>query len=653
MESEQSELLPFFAERSTAIARAEAHAREQMEWQRFTSCNHLPHPESDSAFNTYELRAKESLDLDLQHALHGCEDDLSLLHELSSRYRRFTACNGAHAASPRPQQQQIQLNEFHPQQVDSEDRMHEYRSRLRQLMAARIDRATAHMLQHYEKYANNRGDVQVICCTEHFRTGVWVNVHKNPRFKTVDLQDMGVIVELPRSIALASVAVRLLYVAHNHHNDDCTKELRGLGGELTIDLLALPPSPKHSRGWTMRQVTALVDSVYRLSYPISPAGADPTIAATQQMHSTNSSLASAQQDGPNQQHIQASNITPMGVSFPIPPYVVVLDPNDVRAAYWNQAEQAWQEDCISDVRLHGRNLSLNTTKLTTISLVQRRDKLLPYEGWSIRPAGQLDSAVIDLHTRQCEWYFGGPIQIEVGINGCTLLSPALDELAHLTGDQLPPTELLAHLCRSGLYVMPTKADAELAGTGSKVDELERFVCRDAALLAGSFMLCSSKWNSSIGSNDCLLRFAEVVDFDFCTRHDCERRFRKEREVYSVLYKPSGCATVDALDTHKQLSERLQWQMADGRDYFGKDAKRMRVEQDVEPLHFSPSVLIPLKSICSGEAQTRVHMTDAVFTENMRQIMLGLGLFSLVASPAAQYAAPQHASESDTPKEQQL
>ena len=39
--------------------------------------------------------------------------------------------------------------------------------------------------------------------------GLWVNVARNPRARTVDYSDLGVVAEVPKSVALASIALRV------------------------------------------------------------------------------------------------------------------------------------------------------------------------------------------------------------------------------------------------------------------------------------------------------------------------------------------------------------------------------------------------------------------------------------------------------------
>lgn len=39
--------------------------------------------------------------------------------------------------------------------------------------------------------------------------GLWVNTQKNPRFKSVEMSGLGIAVEIPKQLALASIALRV------------------------------------------------------------------------------------------------------------------------------------------------------------------------------------------------------------------------------------------------------------------------------------------------------------------------------------------------------------------------------------------------------------------------------------------------------------
>lgn len=390
------------------------------------------------------------------------------------------------------------------------------------------------------------------------------------------------------------------------------------------------------------QVTQLAQTVQKLPYPIPPAGADKT------------------QPSPSR---GSSSPPPMALSYEIPEHVLVVDPDDVQVGWWDGERSCWQTEGITDVRVEKRTLSFHTTHVSSFALIQVRNqlsnsdgcrfivptclfggnfvcfsssfvvfalqsrlKLLPYDSWTIRPTQEMDAATVALRVKGA--HLSEPVQLEVTSSGCSFVSPALSELAGLKGKPMAPASLLAELSRRGVHLMPEPGDAERAGIARKNTSMERFACFDIALLAGSLIIAGSKWNRRAGPEDAFVRVREVEDFDFTNLKDAEKSMQKERgDVRSLVYKPWGCAAVDALDSREELSEHLRWQLTVGRDHFGKDAARLRHEQGVEPLEMHPSALIALRDKVSSSAVTRVHMTDAVFTENLRQLMLCLALFS--------------------------
>lgn len=95
---------------------------------------------------------------------------------------------------------------------------------VRELTQQRLDAVTAHLLQHADELQNAKGEV-VICAqsptgttTQHpqcaaAKLGLWVNLAKNPRFKTIQIPQLGITAELPKPLALASIAVRCVSAA--------------------------------------------------------------------------------------------------------------------------------------------------------------------------------------------------------------------------------------------------------------------------------------------------------------------------------------------------------------------------------------------------------------------------------------------------------
>jgi cancer susceptibility candidate protein 1 len=64
-------------------------------------------------------------------------------------------------------------------------------------------------VQCADEYADDKGDVLLTAQQGPLQWGLWVNTHKNPRFKLIDFSGLGMTVEIPKQLALASVALRV------------------------------------------------------------------------------------------------------------------------------------------------------------------------------------------------------------------------------------------------------------------------------------------------------------------------------------------------------------------------------------------------------------------------------------------------------------
>ena len=144
---------------------------------------------------------------------------------------------------------------------------------LRKLIGTKLDSISAYICQHAEKDADGNMKVQTKAANIEF--GMWVNLARHPRTKEIEYPEINMKLEIPRPLALANIAVRVLHFAYDERAESGqAAKFLALGGPFAIELLALPPAPKPVGHWTIRQVTALSTDVLRLPYPIPPAGGD-------------------------------------------------------------------------------------------------------------------------------------------------------------------------------------------------------------------------------------------------------------------------------------------------------------------------------------------------------------------------------------------
>ena len=61
--------------------------------------------------------------------------------------------------------------------------------------------------------------------------------------------------QIPKLIALASVALRVQWRECDEHLEQCTTDFMAVGGVLHLDILSLPVPSNKANGWTLRPVT--------------------------------------------------------------------------------------------------------------------------------------------------------------------------------------------------------------------------------------------------------------------------------------------------------------------------------------------------------------------------------------------------------------
>ena len=69
-------------------------------------------------------------------------------------------------------------------------------------------------MQYSDQHADDKGDVLLAAQQGPLQWGLWVNTHKNPRFKMIDFCGLGMTVEIPKQIALANIALRVQVCLH-------------------------------------------------------------------------------------------------------------------------------------------------------------------------------------------------------------------------------------------------------------------------------------------------------------------------------------------------------------------------------------------------------------------------------------------------------
>ena len=467
---------------------------------------------------------------------------------------------------------------------------------------------------------------------------VWANYVKNPRKKTIDFPESAgaFAAELPKQVLTAAVAMRARRTAVDAHSELCANELMAVSGAgiLSVDLLSLPPLATTRKGWTVKPRSSLTDAIERVRYPIPRPDDDDDDA-------------------------RGAATPAVRISHVIPPTLALVDPRP-RVAWWDESNQKWTEDGVSDVNVDydTMRLSFSTTVLERFAVVQSRVAMFPYRSWHVRPAPPVSNArasngsvIISVETNSPA-LGQTPVEFEVGdgwarlANADELPAPTFVALREMRDVKLPPEALLAELSRRGVHLTPEARDApfveirsnsvaggggEGSGTGiaTKDPANERVACEDVGIIAPGYFVHSSRWcaREPFGAGDFVVRVAEVrdpylvdaVDVHkiFANEHD-PREWRPDRYDWgmrTLLRNERGCTFVDVKDSYVSLDDSLEVIVRDGRgERVGASAVRARREGRDEALP-APVYYPDARSTLRGDSGRggRERMDDAAAT----------------------------------------
>ena len=239
-----------------ACAEKAAQLDDERGWDRYKSCNPLPDPLVESQVSCYQtLRQEATLD-SVPATLQHVHDALTIIDEANA------ACT---LAAQRKQDAEVA-------------RLQRCTRDLFALITQQLDGATAHFLHHCDYYADADGNVKSEQVLDRCGWGIWLNIHKNPRLKTVEFPALGLQLEVTKQLALAPIAIRAQILdTADEFFEECTNEWYAVGSVIKVDILGLPPMCKQTANdWVLRVHSPLTTKLQRLPYPIPPAGVDPS-----------------------------------------------------------------------------------------------------------------------------------------------------------------------------------------------------------------------------------------------------------------------------------------------------------------------------------------------------------------------------------------
>ncbi|CAD7961893.1 unnamed protein product [Amoebophrya sp. A120] len=423
------------------------------EWEEYIACNTKPDVRYEAEISAYCTNLRETEVLKCVEALNKSLKSEEIVEDLQIAYAEAKGVNNL---------QKMQW-------------CTEFINDLRDLELAKLDQAMAFFLGHIEpKQINARQEVQDVWGTNKtkIRVGFWGSINPASKFraKVVDQYRMGVLLELPKSIASGhtntQIGVRSLYTVYDNLSKN-TGPLLSVGGICRVEVLSIPFRPKvYPRGgWIMKLIPPEGTlRLKRLLYPNTEGGAQVNLATLQ----------------------------PCKIEYKVPDNSVIEAVPEVSIWVENEpaegAEQAggsssststggaWSTEHISEVQFdeNTRKISFYSLRLGFFSITQPKNLEFPYSYWIIRPKFPGGEVELQLKTTRFEALF------KINNEGVTMLGPALPELMStilFDGDAPPlpedseeemqerkrkvyhdPVKLLLELRECGINLLPEDSD---------------------------------------------------------------------------------------------------------------------------------------------------------------------------------------------------
>ncbi|KND04959.1 uncharacterized protein SPPG_00646 [Spizellomyces punctatus DAOM BR117] len=443
----------------------------EMEWQTLLECRPLPNPQKEREVNTYlDLWSAEDLNIEEGSPLVPLFSELPAAEILCSQIEQELSGAGANDDAYK-------------------NRLTQHLLRLRTLIHDKWDSATSQILQHVDQFSREPNEnFQLAATTQDYAFGVWGNLTKNPRYKTIEFAERKLTTSLPKPLVLSNVAIRMLLESSfsapvPYEKQNGSRNLSVIGPVLLFDLLEMPDPAKTVDTWTIRPILSKQGKPKRISYPFKK---DLTEVPEEE-----------------QEEAADASIWPMLVTYSLDPGCFAnADAATVR--WWNEEEKMWDDEGISDVEIEADAglVKFRTIHFAPTATVQGTYAEFPLRDWDIHPSGP-NSAIIHIRGTLSD------IKIEIGEGNCRLMSPHSEYTESHLGDRwMSPPMLFKTLSRMGLkFIGPTSMKGvEIADLILKNPAVEDMCIIGIGAFASHLAFRRSPSNRHMSSSKCVFQF---------------------------------------------------------------------------------------------------------------------------------------------------
>uniref|UniRef100_A0A672UN78 Dynein axonemal intermediate chain 7 n=1 Tax=Strigops habroptila TaxID=2489341 RepID=A0A672UN78_STRHB len=596
-------------------------------WEHYLSCDENPDPAVLWEINTFMSLWREDQNKDIKLVMEKGEQVLNLIEKL-----QFLLLD-----APSNQITEKEIVQYQESILE-----------LQNLLQEKYNGATEHLLKTACMCEDSEtGNMHAVIKDKNVTFCIWVNLKKKVRFKNHVFCDAQHGFDLPKSLAVSSVAVRILHTHYDHVSPlwlQCqsvpklevldSKELTqdskddveepGEEGNKANEEPSIPakeePSMPAEETWDRRKVgkkprqrmfyiAAVTRGPVEETSEKEEAKPDENIVDLQQFvlvggvyHINALQVPRQVKQVKDWSMVELRDVGLEAYPYPSeeaedaihPPIEITLRLSDnvmyfatPVIARWDPAGQQWRTDDISNVtyETEEKSITFKMGAFYTIALLQDAHINMPYQGWELQPTGT-DEALLIVTT------VFAVIQIQIKGNQCMLSSVVVEEkevLSHITGKWISPLNLREVLKKAGVNIFPGECSYTYLSLNKKVSaRVEAKAYQQMALLASAFAFARSKWNLEAGQEQVVFKVSEHLKAESV----------KDKDWSLYLFNGQKAQKLKLTETSEAFSEEIE-----------------------ENSEFHSTIYHMLKDFSSKEAVDKVETASFLFIDVVYQLLL--------------------------------
>uniref|UniRef100_A0A3B3ZKT2 Dynein axonemal intermediate chain 7 n=1 Tax=Periophthalmus magnuspinnatus TaxID=409849 RepID=A0A3B3ZKT2_9GOBI len=520
-ENELDELRHLLEDNHNSVVTWKNEEAEKAKWESYMCCDGTPDPSVQQEINTYMSLWKEDPEVNVTKVLKQCIGALRVLHKLEDLLKETSNL--------------LDIQKYQ-----------EAIANLQELIHLKHNLATEEILK--EATANidtQTGNMQTVVKDEHVTLCLWANLKKNPRFKGLNFEEVGLGFEIPKQLAVSNIAVRILHTRYDHlsllarmthtrmhtpssryisyksvsqtslhsarisvHSAESGQsqiktKIEGLNGETTSSVDGdLSSSLSHLNTSEtcfrvqvvdMMQYSPLGGVFYYNVFHLPPQAHHVNGWTIRQILDTGLEVFPYPQKGLQMNEslisklddVESIGSPPVGVSVTIPDNVMFLE--NPQVARWDATGKQWRMDGVTEVMYSEEEskISFKMDSFQPFVLIQDTYANFPFQSWELKPLGQ-DSALYTIK--------GALINVSITVQGhqCMLQTQEQKCLSHFTGKWMNSTALQRAMQDSGINIF--------------VNEFtEKYVTTYGNFSSGVVLL---RWNAQCGPEHLVMQVCE-------------------------------------------------------------------------------------------------------------------------------------------------